>query len=150
MVRGKLHCRAQVTNEYVYARQECEQRLAACEQAAAQQQRDAAECSARAQAQRLEVERAGRALQAERAELQVAHDSCRTVPVRQWQKEAQRPGGRRAGSCAPCSGQPAHFRVSWQLSGLCMHGVAVPFCSPLSQLSKVNGNLQGLRCTSIA
>jgi hypothetical protein len=54
-----------------HAQQEREQRLAAAEQAAAQQQRDSAECSDRAHAQRLEVEQAGRALQAERAELKV-------------------------------------------------------------------------------
>lgn len=52
--------------------QEREEQLAAREQASAEQGQEAAQVAARAQAQRLEVDRAARALQAERAELQVS------------------------------------------------------------------------------
>ena len=108
------------------AQQEREQRLTACEQAAAQQQRDAAECSARAQAQRLEAERAGRALQAERAELQVTkglspegacqiNTACQAV-----HGHAAACGPARLHPLRPAAASLPRDHISWQLSRLCM------------------------------
>lgn len=125
------------------AQQEREQRLAACKQAAAKQQRDAAECSARAQAQHLEVERAGRALQAERAELQVttglnpegAHPDNVVGQAVQGLAAACRPA--RLSPLRPAAAGLPRNRISWQVPELCMHAVAVsmPCRSPSSRAS---------------